>query len=179
MNANVPALRYPRPTAQVEPFVEVLGYDLAISFLLHFGGAQLNIGKCPQERSALVAVIGLDKAKALGAISHRLPTRIPLAKRWIAACLLSRGASVAEIAERLECRTCRFAAGRKVVEYDEECHFDQTPARLHTESPRGKRMRRHSDPTRMKSAIPRRSHMFGLFLPSSRSNHLKPTSQTM
>ena len=72
MTDQLPAVAYPKPTAQVEPYVEVFGFDLAIAFLLQFGGAELYVAKDPKGRSQLEALVGPDRAKALGAITHRL-----------------------------------------------------------------------------------------------------------
>lgn len=40
----------PRPTAQIEAFVQVLGEDLAAAFLLRFGGAELILSDRPSRR---------------------------------------------------------------------------------------------------------------------------------
>lgn len=37
MTERLSAIQYPKPAAQVEPFVSVMGHDLAIAFLLQFG----------------------------------------------------------------------------------------------------------------------------------------------
>lgn len=91
----------PRPTAQVEPYVEALGYDGAIAFLLAFGGAEIYITAHPKSRGQVVEVVGRRGAAKLAAIAHRLPRRVPLAKRWIAAVLFARGLSKADIARKL------------------------------------------------------------------------------
>lgn len=91
----------PRPTAQIAPYHEVLGLDLAVRFLLAFGGAELSIAKHPTGRSALCDLIGADHERALAAIRDRLPRRVPLAKQWLAAVLDWQGHSVAEIARQL------------------------------------------------------------------------------
>lgn len=91
----------PRPTAQVAVYVEVLGVDLAIDFLLTFGGAGLAVSQAPNGSSAYEALIGADKAKQLGAQAHRLAREVPLAKRWLAAMLHWQGRSKAEIARTL------------------------------------------------------------------------------
>lgn len=101
MKDNLPAVPYPKPTAQVEPYVEVLGFELAIAFLMQFGGAELYIAKDPKGRGQLEALVGADRVKALGAIDHRLQRRVPLAKPWLAACLSARGLNIAEIARVL------------------------------------------------------------------------------
>ncbi|MDX8354335.1 helix-turn-helix domain-containing protein [Cognatiyoonia sp. IB215182] len=90
-----------RPIAQVEPFVRVLGVDLAIEFLLTFGGAQLTISRNPRPHSRLVKLVGIDKTIALAEACEHLPSRIPTAKPWIAAVWKSRGVPIDEIARRL------------------------------------------------------------------------------
>lgn len=91
----------PRPPAQVEPFVTVLGTEMAIAFLLEFGGAELDIRPSPQARGRLVRLVGRDKAVALADAATGLPRRVPLAKPWIAAVWRAEGMAVAEIARRL------------------------------------------------------------------------------
>jgi len=92
---------YPRPPSFIAAYVEALGPELTVMFLLRFGGAELSIGANPKGRSRLEALIGNDRAKALarhGAITQK---RVPLAKPWIAACLRAQGHPTAEIARRL------------------------------------------------------------------------------
>jgi hypothetical protein len=89
------------PPANLEPYVRVLGEELAIRFLSEFGGAELYFSKRPQERSRIAALVGEEKAIALAVASERLPKRIPLGKRWIAQVYKARGLSTAEIARRL------------------------------------------------------------------------------
>ena len=101
MTDHLPDLAYPKPTAHVEPYVEAFGFDMAITFLLQFGGAQLYVGKNPRGRSQFEALVGAERAKALAALGHRLQPRVPLAKRWLATCLAVRGQSTAEIARTL------------------------------------------------------------------------------
>ena len=90
----------PRPTAQVAPYVEVLGVDLAMTFLLQFGGAQLYLPNDPKGASAVEKLLGYDKLKELAA-RPRLQKRIPLAKRWLAEMLNWQGHSKATIARTL------------------------------------------------------------------------------
>ncbi|RWR26825.1 helix-turn-helix domain-containing protein [Sinirhodobacter populi] len=91
----------PRPPAHVAHYVEALGRDRAIRFLLEFGGAELYIATAPKGRSRLSEVIGLDGAAALAGIAHLLPKRVPTAKPWIAQCLRVDGLNVAAIARLL------------------------------------------------------------------------------
>ena len=87
--------------AHVRPYVEALGENLAIRFLLNFGGAELYIAAQPTEAGRLAAVIGTEGARAIAGISDRLPRRVPLAKPWIAKVLHTRGTPTAEIARTL------------------------------------------------------------------------------
>lgn len=92
---------YVRPTAQVEPYVEALGQDMAVTFLLEFGGAEIYLATSPKSRSRVAKLVGWDKAVALAQLSERLQRRVPLANKWIAASLKARGLSVADIARRM------------------------------------------------------------------------------
>lgn len=89
----------PPPPAHVEPYVRILGTDLAIEFLLTFGGAEIYIAASPQARNRVAGLVGREKALVLA--EELLPRRVPTAKPWIAAVLRARGLPVAEIARRL------------------------------------------------------------------------------
>ena len=91
----------PRPPAQVAPYVEVLGVDGAVEFLLAFGGAELYLAANPKGRGRVERMFGADRAAALAAMAERLPRRVPTAKPWIAQVLRARGLPVAEIARIL------------------------------------------------------------------------------
>lgn len=92
---------FPRVPAHVEPYVEVLGFDLAVTFLLRFGGAELYIRRTSDSTSELASVIGTAGVAALARCADRLPRRVPLAKPWLAAVLAGQGQSVAQIARTL------------------------------------------------------------------------------
>lgn len=94
------ALPMPRPTAQVAPYVEVLGADLAVDFILQFGGADLYLPKKPQGRSEVEKLLGQDKLKQLAARIGEI-VRVPLAKRWLTEMLFWKGYSKAAIARTL------------------------------------------------------------------------------
>ena len=89
-----------RPTAQVEPYVQILGVDLTMAFLLKFGGAQLYLPNDPKGKSDVETLLGYDKLKELAA-RPGLQSRVPLAKRWLAAMLDWQGHSGAHIARTL------------------------------------------------------------------------------
>lgn len=90
-----------RPTAQVAPYVEALGVDMAVEFLLSFGGAEIYLAVSPKSRSRVAELVGKEKARKLAAMSDRLQRRVPLANQWIAKVLKSKGLSNADIARRM------------------------------------------------------------------------------
>ncbi|MDR9395397.1 MAG: helix-turn-helix domain-containing protein [Roseovarius sp.] len=98
-----PAVSYPKPPAQVDVYVEVLGPRKTVEFLLTFGGAALDLSRTPTDRSRVVQLVGSDKARELAEQKHRMQARVPLAKKWLAACLLAEGRSVNDIARTLRC----------------------------------------------------------------------------
>ncbi len=98
---NVVAVPMPRPTAQVEPYVEALGSDLAVRFILQFGGAEVYIAADPKGRSSYEVLVGPDGARALAAVADRLQARVPIANRWLAAMLAWQGYSTAHIARTI------------------------------------------------------------------------------
>ncbi len=98
----------PHPTAQVAAYVEVLGADLAVDFLLTFGGADLYLPRDPKGGSEVEALIGADRLKSLAARSD-LQQRVPLAKRWLAKMLNWKGYSKAHIARKLRSTTASVA----------------------------------------------------------------------
>jgi hypothetical protein len=99
MTAPLPSVRYPRPPANLEPYVAVLGPDLAIDFLLRFGGARLYVPSQPGGRSAAEKMIGAERLRLLSLrLGERLTHRVPIGNRWIVAALAARGASVGDIA---------------------------------------------------------------------------------
>ena len=90
----------PRPTAQIAPYVEVLGLELAIAFLLRFGGAPLYLPQDPKGKSEVEKLLGYAKLKELAA-RPALQARVPLAKRWLAQILHWQGYSNADIARKV------------------------------------------------------------------------------
>ena len=98
---SVPGPAFPRPPAQVAPYVEVLGFDLTVQFLLRFGGAELYIPAHPQGRSRVEALVGAEKTRALAKTEYLLQRRVPLANDWVACCLHVQGWSNNDIARTL------------------------------------------------------------------------------
>lgn len=91
----------PKPTAQVAPYVQALGSETAVLFLLAYGGAELYIAADPKGRSSHEAFLGQDKARALAGVVHLLQKRVPLAKRWLVQMLVWQGHSIADAARKV------------------------------------------------------------------------------
>jgi hypothetical protein len=92
---------YPLPTAQVAPYVDVLGTPLAIKFLILFGGAQVGLSQSPRGDGLVSRIIGKEHESALGQKLGSKVNRVPLASKWLALCLRAEGETTAEIARRL------------------------------------------------------------------------------
>lgn len=91
----------PTPPAHVQAYVDVLGLDDAIRFLLTFGGSELYLTATPGGRSRLAQMFGLEKTAALARAAEHLKHRVPTAKPWIAQVWAARGQTTAEIARAL------------------------------------------------------------------------------
>ncbi|MEP3259708.1 MAG: transposase family protein, partial [Roseibium sp.] len=88
--------------AHLQPFVDLLGEDDAISFLLEFGGGPVYLSQNPTSGSSIAAIIGRDKAIALAKELGPGSIRVPQGKPWIAERLRAKGTSVLAIARRLK-----------------------------------------------------------------------------
>lgn len=91
----------PRPPAHVEPYVRILGYEGAVSFILEFGGAEiyLPMTRTAAARSPVAQHLGVDAVVALATAG--LPRRVPTAKPWLARVFWSEELGVPEIARKL------------------------------------------------------------------------------
>ena len=91
--------------ANLRAFVDVLGVDGALEFLLEFGGATFYMAADPKGGSEIARHIGRDLATALMARlrenSVRGYVRIPTAKPWAAMVLRARRMPIGMIARRL------------------------------------------------------------------------------
>jgi len=90
-----------RPPAHVEPYVNILGEDVAVEFLLNFGGAELYFKWNTEAKTELVDLIGVDAVKRLAAAQSRLPRRVPKADSYIARVLITRGLTIAQVARKV------------------------------------------------------------------------------
>lgn len=118
-----------RPPAHLAPYVDVLGEDLAVEFLLAFGGAELAFFRTPR-RSRLVEVVGADLAARLAEVAdlYQLPRRIPTGKPWLARVLREKGLSQAEIARRLH--TSDVTIRKYLADAGEACEAPPRQMRL-------------------------------------------------
>ena len=74
---------------------------MAVQFLLAYGGAELYLADDPKGRSSHEKMLGYDAAKALAAVVHLLPKRMPRARAWLARMMNWQGLSTAQIARTL------------------------------------------------------------------------------
>ena len=99
---NLPIRPMPRPTAQVAMFVEALGPDSAVRFLLRFGGAELYQGPISRPDGMVADFLGHAKARALADHpSTARQKRVPLARKWLSQMLAWPGHSTADIARKV------------------------------------------------------------------------------
>ena len=87
--------------AHIQPYIDTLGEDLGIRFLLAFGGSYAYLSERPQERSPVTQLIGAEAHMRLAARIGSGSLRIPLAKPFIARSLKDKGWTVNAIARQL------------------------------------------------------------------------------
>jgi len=75
---------YPRAPAHVQVFIDALGPELTVKFLLEFGGARLYLASDPAGRSEVEALLGRKRLEALCALRPGETIRVPTARRWLA-----------------------------------------------------------------------------------------------
>lgn len=97
MPHTLPARPMPRASAQVAPYVECLGAEVAVQFLLRFGGAELYIPANPGAASSLSALVGVEGTARM-ANHRRIAQHV---RRWLALMLHWQGYSIAQIARTL------------------------------------------------------------------------------
>jgi hypothetical protein len=112
--------------ANLEPYVAVLGEELAITFFLKFGGASAYLSENPRAGSDLSQVIGTEKVKALAetlGVGHLY--RVPINRRWLARALKARGYSVLSIARELHVSDVTIRSYLKDEDKRQLSFFDQ------------------------------------------------------
>ncbi len=92
----------PNNRPRLAPCVECLGHELAVRFLLDYGGAELYLASGPKGRSAVEALVG-PEAVARMADHYQLGqrVRVPLARQWLARMLHWQDNSTAEAARTI------------------------------------------------------------------------------
>lgn len=93
---------YPRHPAHLDPYIEVLGHELAISFLIMFGGSPIYFPNDPAGKSAAEQLIGPERLRALGARMPENRVEIPIPKPWLIRALHAEGLSVGQICRALK-----------------------------------------------------------------------------
>ncbi|AQZ51930.1 hypothetical protein [Martelella mediterranea] len=112
--------------ANLEPYVAVLGEELAITFFLNFGGAPAYLSENPHSSSNLSQVIGPDKVKALAetlGVGHLY--RVPINRRWLARAMKDKGYSVLAIARALHVSDVTVRSYLKDEDKRQLSFFDQ------------------------------------------------------
>lgn len=108
------------PPPAVQLYLDAMGRDATVAFLLAFGGGSVYLPAKVTDRSRVATVVGYMAAASLTSALGCGHVRPPLAKRWIAHQLAANGASRSEIARRLhlsnEAVRCYFVApGRRAT----------------------------------------------------------------
>lgn len=100
--AHIADLKVP---AHLHAYVETLGVDRAVDFLLEFGGGTYYLAADPKGNSEVAKWLGVDDAARLIArlrsTTEHSYLRIPVAKPWLASVMRSRGATIQAIARKL------------------------------------------------------------------------------
>jgi hypothetical protein len=87
--------------AHIQPYIETLGEELGIRFLLAFGGSYAYLSDRPQERSPVTQLVGAEAHAKLAGRLGAGSLRVPLAKPFIARSFKAKGWTVNAIAREL------------------------------------------------------------------------------
>lgn len=87
------------PSPRVAPYIQALGEDGALDFLLEYGGQTIHIPM--REGSQLGRGIGEEKVAALRTALGQGALSVPTSRRWLAGRLDAKGLSRNDIAKRL------------------------------------------------------------------------------
>lgn len=94
----------------------MLGPEIAIVFLLQFGGSRLYFPDRPGGRSNAEAVIGPENFQRLASVlGSRLTNRVPIGNRWPVAALAAQGKSIGEIARTVRATDVSVHAMRRTA----------------------------------------------------------------
>lgn len=91
----------PRAPAHVQPYLDALGPEAGVAFLLEFGGSKLYLARDPEGRSEVEALVGRARMQALSAMRPGEVIRVPTCRRWLAHVLAARGMAVNRICRKL------------------------------------------------------------------------------
>ena len=87
--------------AHLQPYIETLGEELGIEFLLSFGGSYVYLSERPQQRSPISGLIGQEKAVELAQRVGSGSLRIPVGKPFIARHFRAKDWTINAIASKL------------------------------------------------------------------------------
>ncbi|MEY9717876.1 hypothetical protein ABIA22_000366 [Sinorhizobium fredii] len=90
-----------RVPAQLAPYIDVLGLDLGIEFLLKFGGSYVHLSENPQGRSEVTALIGHELTASLARRVGSGSIRVHTGKPFIAQHFRAKGWTTNAIARHL------------------------------------------------------------------------------
>ncbi|QIO60672.1 transposase family protein [Rhizobium leguminosarum] len=86
----------------LKPYVEAIGEELTLKFIMRFGGSPVYLSVDPKDDSDVVEVLGTDGMKALAKSFGRGQIgRVPIAREWTVRKLKAQGLSVLAIAREL------------------------------------------------------------------------------
>ena len=84
--------------AYIEPYVEVLGVELALELFLVCGGSQIYLSRKSGDRTTAAQTIGASQVERLADRMGHGYIKVPLAREWIARTMRRQGKSDNEIA---------------------------------------------------------------------------------
>jgi hypothetical protein len=112
--------------ANLLPYIEILGEDLAIRFFLKFGGAPVYVAGRPQADSELAECVGAEMVAALAkAFGPGQIYRVPINREWIAQRLRARQWSVLAIAREMHVTDVTVRRWLKPVDKRQLTFFDR------------------------------------------------------
>lgn len=95
------ASNLPATPAHLVPYVEALGIDGAMHLILSMGGSEIYLPEKSSPRSLTARTIGAANVDRLASVLGYGYYKVPLARKWVAEVMRSRGAGNAEIARTI------------------------------------------------------------------------------
>ena len=87
--------------AHLQPYVNSLGLEKAVAFLLAFGGSYIYLSENPPDRSPVALQVGAAEAALLARTIGTGSIRVPTGKPFLAAVFRSKRYTVNQIAREL------------------------------------------------------------------------------